>query len=76
MRKLPEIPLGTIDRLIRKAGVQRTSIKATKALRDAIEHIIITIAKKSGECAQHGGRVTLTESDVKLALNLLDIKKA
>jgi len=72
---MPEIPLGAVDRLIRKVGVERISLTATKSLRTALEQISILIAEKAFECAKHGGRVTLTEDDVTLALRLLDLKR-
>ncbi|MFX0115165.1 MAG: histone family protein [Candidatus Hodarchaeota archaeon] len=72
---MPEIPLGAVDRLIRKAGAQRLSLDASKALRDALEQISLQVAAKAYECAKHGGRVTLTEEDIDLALRLLELNR-
>lgn len=71
---MSEIPLGAVDRLIRKTGVQRLSVTAAESLRDALEQISLVVAKKAHECAKHSGRVTLTEEDVLLALKLLELK--
>ncbi|MHA2273040.1 MAG: histone family protein [Candidatus Hodarchaeales archaeon] len=72
---LPEIPLGAIDRLMRKAGVQRISLTATESLRDALEQISVQVAEKALECAKHSGRVTLGEEDILLALKLLELNQ-
>ena len=68
---MPDIPLGAIDRLIRKAGATRISLSASSALRSIAEDFCIDIAKIAVECSRHAGRKTISEDDVHLAFKLL-----
>jgi len=57
-----------IDRIMRKAGAERVSEAAAKALAAILEEEAIEISKMAVEYAQHAGRKTVKAEDIKLAL--------
>ena len=63
------IPLAPLDRLIRKAKVERVSEKAAAELGKILESIGLEIAKRAGELANHANRKTVTGKDILLAYN-------
>ena len=54
-----ELPLAPVDRIIRKAGAERASAEAVKALAEAMEEIATEIAK---EAAFSIGKITLSKT--------------
>lgn len=62
-----EIPLATADRLIRKAGAKRVSEDAAKALAEVLEEYAISVASEAVKLAEHAGRRTVRDEDVRLA---------
>ena len=62
------IPIATTERIIRDAGIPRISSDATKLIVTSAETHIKDIATKAYAYAQHAGRSTLKEVDVKAAL--------
>ena len=62
------LALAAMDKLLRKAGAKRVSDSAKKALRDVLEEYANVIAEKAVKLAKHGGRTTIKDSDIKLAI--------
>jgi len=61
------IPLASIQRISKKAGIQRISTKALKELQNALEDIGIEIARDAAELARHAHRKTMLKEDILLA---------
>ena len=66
---MPEIPLGSIDRIIRKNGGKVKS-ESSLALRDILEDIGRDIVLKATELAKNRNQQTITKSDIDLAFQL------
>ena len=64
---MAELPTAPIERLIRKAGAERVSEDAAKALASVLEEMAASISTKAVKLAKHAGRKTITAADVKLA---------
>jgi DNA-binding protein len=64
---MANIPLATVERMLRDAGAKRVSKEATRAFADYIEKITQAISSEAGEFADHFGRKTITEKDANLA---------
>ena len=63
------LPVATVERIIREAGVERVSSSATKAMINASEAYIKAISSKAYSYTQHAGRNTLKDVDILAALN-------
>ncbi len=61
------IPLAVVERIARKAGVERISREALEELKELIEEIAEDLAMEAAELAKHAGRKTIKPEDVKLA---------
>ena len=61
------LQLAPVERLIRKAGAQRVSDAAVKALAEILEDIAIKITEVAVQYAKHAKRKTVTADDIKLA---------
>lgn len=68
---MPEtiLPKASVDRIIRKAGAERVSDKASAALALALEEIGLDIARIARELSEHANRKTITDKDVRLGYN-------
>jgi histone H3/H4 len=66
-KKMTEIPIAPLIRLMRTAGAERVSPQAAEVLRDILEDLTMAIANKAIGLANHAGRKTLTGDDIKLA---------
>ena len=62
-----EIPLATVDRLMRRAGAKRVSEDAARAMAEVVEERAIVIATEAVKLAEHAGRRTVRDVDVRLA---------
>ncbi len=60
-----------VERLIKKAGAPRVSKKAIDELRHALEDYAVEISRRAVELAEHSGRKTVTDQDIRLALKFL-----
>ncbi|MFX0014742.1 MAG: histone family protein [Promethearchaeota archaeon] len=56
-----------IEKLIRTAGAHRVSAGAIERLNEILTDYSTNVAKYAVEIAQHSGRKTVKESDIKLA---------
>ena len=64
---MTDIPLASVERLMRKAGADRVSVDGAKELRDTLEEIGKEISERAAKFAKHAGRKTVKAEDVKLA---------
>ena len=60
------IPLATIERIARKAGVERISANALKELAKTVEDIGTDLALEIAQVARHAKRKTIIKEDVRL----------
>lgn len=67
---MPEIPLGSIDRIIRINGGSKVKIESSLALRDILEEIGKEIVVKASKLVQHRNQQVITKSDIQLAFQL------
>jgi histone H3/H4 len=61
------LPLAAIERVARKAGVERISREALEELKRLVEEIAEELANEAAELARHAGRKTIRPEDIKLA---------
>jgi len=64
---MAEIPVAPFERILKKAGADRTGEDGLVAMRDAVEDYADKLAKESAVLARHAGRKTVKAEDVKLA---------
>ena len=65
-----DLPESAMGRLIKKAGANRVSANAGRALGEILEAKGKEIAVRAGEFAEHSGRKTIRDSDIRLAANM------
>lgn len=61
------LPLAAMERLLKKAGVERVSEEAKSTLKELLEEHADNLGKKAWELAQHSKRKTVKSADLKLA---------
>ncbi len=64
---MAELPAAPFERVLKKAGAERTSEDALVAMRDAVEDYADALAKRATVLSKHAGRKTVKAEDVKLA---------
>jgi histone H3/H4 len=62
-----ELPVAAIDRVIRKSGAKRVSEEAAVALAEVLEEWALAIAAEAAKLAEHAGRRTVRDVDIRLA---------
>jgi histone H3/H4 len=62
---MAELPLAPVKRIIKQAGAERVSEDAVEELRDELEDHASERARDSKQMAEHAGRKTVQEDDVK-----------
>ena len=62
-----ELPVAAVDRIIRKPGARRVSEDAATALSEVLEERAIVIAGEAAKLAEHAGRRTVRDVDIRLA---------
>lgn len=66
-----ELPIAAVDRIIRKATGKRVSEKAAEALAEILEDLGSQIAREAATLAEHAGRRTVRDVDIRLAAKRL-----
>lgn len=61
------LPLAAMERLLKKAGVERVSEEAKATLKEILEGHANNISQKAWEMAKHAKRKTVKSEDLKLA---------
>lgn len=59
------LPLACIERIARKAGVERISAKAVEELAKTIEELGCELALEAAQVARHAKRKTILKEDIK-----------
>jgi len=57
-----------MDKIMREAGALRVSDDAKEALADVLEQKAKEISLEAKKLAEHAGRKTITEKDIRLAI--------
>ena len=65
--KTSDLGVSAMYRILKKAGADRVSVGATKAMAYALEEIAAQIAVRAVKLAKHAGRKTIKSEDVVLA---------
>ena len=60
------IPLAAIERIARKAGVERISVDAVKELTKTMEDLGLELALEAAQVARHAKRKTILKEDIRL----------
>jgi len=61
------VALAAMERIIKKAGAQRVSEEAKKALAEVLEEFGEQVSRSALKFAIHAGRKTIKAADIKLA---------
>jgi histone H3/H4 len=66
-KRITTIPKAPTGRILLSAGAKRVSQDAMDALTEVLTERALDIARQAVRIAQHSGRKTVHESDIKLA---------
>ncbi len=66
-----EIPLTTVARVMKKAGARRVGQDAAQAMAELVEERALVIATEAVKLAEHAGRKTVRDVDIRLAAKRL-----
>ena len=67
-KNISTIPKAPVGRMLEAAGAKRVSQEAIDAFTDVLTEKAMEIAEKAVQIAQHSGRKTVHEGDIKLAM--------
>jgi len=62
-----ELPLASVERVMRNAGAERVSMNAITIMGEILEDYGTRLSKEAIELAKHAKRKTVKKEDVKLA---------
>jgi DNA-binding protein len=65
------LPLAAVERIARKAGVERISAEALQELAISVEDIAAELVREIETISRHAGRRTVSAEDVKIAAGKL-----
>ena len=71
MIKIGDLPIAAVDRIIRRAGGNRVSESAAVELSDLLEDYAQDIAREASKLADHAGRKTVRDVDIRMAYDRL-----
>ena len=60
------LPVASIDRIVRKAGIERISADALKELSKVVEELGCELALEAAQAARHAKRKTILRKDIRL----------
>jgi histone H3/H4 len=60
------LPIATIERIVRKAGVKRISSDAVEEISKTVEEIGTSLALDAAQAARHAKRKTILREDIRL----------
>jgi len=63
----PELAVAPMHRICKKAGANRVSEAAARALAKELEDVGVKIAKEAIDFAMHAGRKTVKAEDIEIA---------
>jgi len=63
----PELAVAPMHRICKKAGADRVSETAAKALAKVLDEIGVKIAREAMDYAMHAGRKTIKAEDIEIA---------
>lgn len=64
---MKELPVASVDRIIRNAGADRVSEDAKEALAAILEEYGTRVSAEAIKLCKHAGRKTVKEEDIRLA---------
>jgi DNA-binding protein len=64
---MADLPIAAVVRIAKKNGAERVGSDAAAALVMKAEEYIASLTKEANRLAQHAGRKTIKEEDVKMA---------
>ncbi|RKZ09943.1 histone [Candidatus Fermentibacteria bacterium] len=74
MRNTNELAAASVKRLIQLTGNQRVSAGAVNGLREYLENRAMNISETAQKLARHAGRKTVTDLDIRMAIDELEKK--
>lgn len=63
---MSELPTAPFERILKEAGAERVSVDAVRQLAEIIEDASKELAIEAVKLANHAGRKTVTEEDIKM----------